>query len=162
VLVVAVATAVLFVFPADDEPARVDAVVVLAGGDHRLDEALRLVRSGVAPVLAISAGRDADWPEANRLCGQRRPFRVVCFDAEPFSTRGEARWTAGAAAARGWDSVAVVTSDYHVLRSRMLFERCLRARVAVVGADPPLGNGAFGIALEWPKLAYALTVGRAC
>jgi uncharacterized SAM-binding protein YcdF (DUF218 family) len=153
---------VLFVFPADDEPRRADAVVVLAGGGHRLDEALRLVRSGVAPVLAISAGRDPGWPEANHLCGQLRPFRVVCFDAQPFSTRGEARWTARAAAARGWDSVAVVTSDYHVLRSRLLFERCLRSPVTVVGADPPLGNAAFGIALEWPKLAYALTVGRAC
>jgi uncharacterized SAM-binding protein YcdF (DUF218 family) len=153
---------VLFVFPSDDEPAEADAVVVLAGGRHRLDEALRLVRAGVAPGRAVSAGRDPEWPEANRLCGQRRPFRVVCFDAEPFSTRGEARWTAGAAAARGWSSVAVVTSDYHVLRSRMLFERCLTGRVTVVGADPPLGNAALGIALEWPKLAYALTLGRGC
>jgi uncharacterized SAM-binding protein YcdF (DUF218 family) len=159
----AAATLALFVFPDDDEPGRADAVVVLAGGrQHRLDEGLRLVRQGVAPVLAISAGRDEGWTEANRLCGQRRPFEVVCFDAKPFSTRGEAEWTARTAESRGWDSVVVVTSTYHVFRSRILFDRCLNVDLAVVGADPPADNFLIGLALEWPKLGHALTVGRKC
>ena len=96
-----------------------DAIVVLSGGQHRLDEGVRLWRQGVAPTLAISDGRNPSWPQANRLCG--RP-RVRCFDPSPYSTRGEARWTA----AQGWDSVVVVTSTYHVRRARDV--RPLRGR----------------------------------
>ena len=154
--VLAAATAYFLVWPREDEAVRADAIVVLAGGrGHRLAEGLRLFRAGLAPRLAISDGVDPDWPEANRLCD--RP-RILCFKPDPYSTRGEARWTA----ARGWGSILVVTSRYHVFRTRMLFDRCLEGRLAVVGADPPLGNFLIGIAWEWPKLAWYSTLGRGC
>jgi len=106
-------------------------------------------------VLAISDGRDPQWPAANRLCG--RP-RVRCFRPDPYSTRGEARWTA----AQGWDTVVVVTSTYHVRRTRQLFERCFHGRLAVRGAEPPLRNFAVGVAWEWPKSAWYLAFRRGC
>ena len=113
------------------------------------------MREGVAPVLAISDGRAPDWREANRLCGRRS---VRCFDAKPFSTQGEARWTAR----QDWESVVVVTSTYHVRRTRLLFERCSEGRVIVVGAEPALDSFAIGALWEWPKLGYALAVERGC
>jgi uncharacterized SAM-binding protein YcdF (DUF218 family) len=150
------ATAYLFVFPDDDPlPADADAVVVLSGGQHRLDEAVRLWRSGVAPTLAISDGRNPSWPEANRLC--TRPH-VRCFVPAPYSTRGEARWTAG----QHWKSVVVVTSTYHVRRTRELFERCVVGSVAVHAADPPLDNFIVGVAWEWPKSAWYWGFSRGC
>ena len=153
----AAATAYLFVFPEDDAlPARADAIVVLSGGrGHRLDEGLRLWRRGVAPTLVISDGNDPAWVEAYRLC--RRP-RVRCFKPDPYSTRGEARWTAR----QGWRSAVVVTSTYHVRRTRELFGRCFKGRLAVVEAEPPLENFAIGVAWEWPKTAYYLAVARGC
>ena len=151
------ATAYLFVFPGEDPlPARADAIVVLSGGRvHRLDEGLRLWRNRVAPMLAISDGRDPSWERANRLCG--RP-RVRCFKPVPYSTQGEARWTA----AQGWDSVIVVTSTYHVRRARELFARCFRGRLAVRQADPPVENFVIGVAWEWPKTALYLAFRRGC
>jgi uncharacterized SAM-binding protein YcdF (DUF218 family) len=134
--------------------------VVLSGGRvERLAEGVRLWRQGVARTLAISDGRAEGWDEANRLCD--RP-RVLCFKPDPYSTVGEARWVAREAERRRWDSVVVVTSSYHVKRSRMIVERCFDGRVAVVGADPPLENRAVGVAWEWPKTLYYLTLKRGC
>lgn len=156
-----VVSVVLFVFPHQDRAGRADAVVVLAGGRERLHKGLGLMRAGVAPTLVIDDGRSPSWPEANRVCDRPQGFRVVCFKAKPFSTRGEARAVARMARASGWRSVVVVTSTYHVTRTRKLMRRCLR-RVRVVGARPPLGRFAVGVLYEWPKLAYALAVGRSC
>jgi uncharacterized SAM-binding protein YcdF (DUF218 family) len=144
----------------DPLPARADAIVVLAGGrKHRLAEGLELWRQGVAPTLAISDGRAPGWAEANRLCEDER---VLCFRPNPYSTRGEAEWTAREAARRGWDTVVVVTSTYHVRRSRLIFGRCFKGTLAVEAADPPPGNFAVGVAWEWPKSAYYVTLGRSC
>jgi hypothetical protein len=133
--------------------------VVLSGGrEDRLKEGLRLVGAGVADTLVISDGRAPGWDEANALCGSR----AVCFRPDPYSTQGEARWIADEAARRGWDSVVVVTSTYHVRRARMIVERCYRGELAVVGADPPLENRLIGVAWEWPKTAYYLGWNRAC
>jgi uncharacterized SAM-binding protein YcdF (DUF218 family) len=152
----AAATAYLFVYPdADPVPLQADAIVVLSGGQHRLDEGVRLWRRGVAPTLAISDGRNPSWPQANRLCG--RP-RVRCFNPSPYSTRGEARW----AAAQGWDSVVVVTSTYHVRRAREMFDRCVDGRLAVVEAEPPLDNLIVGVTWEWPKSAWYWGFSRGC
>ena len=155
-VIVLAASAFLFVFPPEDElPEDAEAIVVLSGGKHRLDEGVRLWRRGVAPALVISDGFDPAWPQANRLC---RRARVRCFTPAPYSTRGEARWTA----ARGWRSVVVVTSTYHVRRTRELFDRCVRGRVAVVAAEPPLANFVIGVAWEWPKSLWYYGVSRGC
>src|SRR4051794_24178594 len=109
------ASAVLFVWPSGDSPARADAVVVLAGAKvPRLDKGLELMRRHVAPVLVISDGLDPLWPRANRLCRGDAGFEVVCFRPRPYSTRGEAEAVARIASARGWRSIVVVTSRYHV------------------------------------------------
>jgi uncharacterized SAM-binding protein YcdF (DUF218 family) len=157
----AAATAFFFVIPnSDPVPANADAIVVLAGArHHRLAKGLELWRSGVARTLAISDGRAPGWVEANRLCAQAR---VICFRPDPYSTRGEAEWTAREAASRGWDSVVVVTSTYHVRRARIIFRRCFKGRLAVVAAHPPPGNSAIGAAWEWPKSVYYLTFARGC
>ena len=157
------ATSMLFVWPDEDSPSRASAIVVLAGSKKpRLSEGLRLMRAGVAPVLAISDGRDPGWPEANRLCDGEASFRVICFDAEPFSTRGEAETVTRLAAENGWRSLVVVTSAYHVTRARLLFERCFLGPVQFVGAHIEPGALPLTVPSEWAKLIYALAVAREC
>src|SRR5688500_1313514 len=108
--------------------------MVLAGAKSRLPVALELVERGVAPVLVISDGLDPRWTQANRLCRFGDPERVVCVRPEPYSTRGEARLAARLARERGWDSLAVVTSRFHLMRARRLLERCFAGELALVGS----------------------------
>ncbi len=152
----------LFVFPSEDHPQHADVVVVLSGSHDRLPKGLELMRSGVAPVLAISDGAVPGWPAANTLCRGGASFRVICFHPNPYSTRGEARFVARLMKRRGWKRVVVVTSRYHVLRARMDFRRCVDADVDGVGASTSLSEWVAGIAQEWPKLGYALLLARSC
>ena len=164
VLAWAVAAAVLFVWPPEHVPTRADAVVVLAGGPGpRLARGLALVRRGVAPVLVISDGWGATWPEANRLCaGRAAPVRVLCFHPDPYDTHGEAERFARLAAARRWASVVVVSSRYHIARAKILFERCLRGAVYTAGAGQSVWTRLSSVPSETVKLGYALAVRRGC
>ncbi|MHB8059709.1 MAG: YdcF family protein [Gaiellaceae bacterium] len=157
----------LFVWPRRDRPHRAAAIIVLAGDEeHRLPRALELARSGVAPVLVVSDGARSDWAPARELCAQprRRGFRVVCFRPAPYSTRGEARGALRLVERYHWRSLLVVTSTYHVYRSRLLFERCLggRARVYVSGSRSSRAWLPLNMASETFKLGLAETLRRGC
>jgi uncharacterized SAM-binding protein YcdF (DUF218 family) len=157
----AVASVPLFILYDDDRVATADAVIVLAGEKRRLPIALELVERGVAPVLVISDGLDPRWTQANRLCRVGDPSRIVCVRPEPYSTRDEARLAAELARERGWNSLVVVTSRFHLFRARTLFERCFDGRLDLVGAPNPVLRLPLAIALEWTKLGVA-TVRRRC
>ena len=162
-----VACLVLFVWPPAESPAPAHAsvVVVLSGNKARLPPALALIRRGVAPVLALSTvQRTKHWPQAERLCADHRyaGARVLCFTAVPFSTRGEARTVARLARDRGWSSVVVVTSTFHVTRAHMLFRRCFRGPLAVVGSRSTWWKLPEEWASETGKLLVQLTVERGC
>jgi uncharacterized SAM-binding protein YcdF (DUF218 family) len=157
----AVASIPLFILYNDDEVTKADAVMVLAGQKRRLPVALELVRRGVAPVLVISDGLDPRWTQANRLCRFGDPDRIVCVRPEPYSTRGEARLVARLAHERGWDSLVVVSSRFHLFRARLLFERCFGGKLAFVGASNRDFRLPLLVALEWVKLGAA-TLRREC
>jgi uncharacterized SAM-binding protein YcdF (DUF218 family) len=164
-----VAVAFLFVWPRANmaPPAHADAVVVLAGGrNSRLDPALKLMRRGVAPILAISSPfKDRSWTKAHKLCrGQygRLKFRVICFQAVPYSTRGEAETVSRLARHDGWHRIVVVTSTYHVTRARMLFRRCYPGALWTVGTSSKLQVLVQEWAFETAKLLVQSTVERGC
>ena len=169
VLVVAWVAACLALFTwspwAAEAPAHADAVVVLSGGRERLPPALVLVARGVAPVLAISSvPRTHPWPLATRLCraGRYRGASVLCFDAQPYSTRGEAETVERLARRHRWTRVVVVTSRFHVTRAHMLFHRCFDGRLSFVG----VGSTWWKLPADWvdetAKLVYQLTAERSC
>jgi uncharacterized SAM-binding protein YcdF (DUF218 family) len=80
----------------------------------------------------------------------------------PFSTRGEARTIARLARRRNWHSIVVVTSTFHITRADMLFRRCYRGHLWVVGS----GSTWWRLPVEWAsetgKLIVQLTVERSC
>jgi len=165
VTVLAVLAAWLASWPPADLPRRVDAVLVLAGGDgERERTGLRLARDGVAPVLVFSDG-GRPGPGSERLCRQRLSgVRILCLTPLVSSTRGEARAFSELAAREDWRSVAVVTSGYHLRRARLLVDRCFPGTVHAVGA--PSGRSPVGIGLlalrEGVALVAVQTFQRGC
>ena len=158
-----VASFLPFVRPANDQPTRADAVVVLAGDwGERLALGLRLVRAGVAPTLVLAGQPDSE--EADRLCQRNLAFEIVCLRPSPDSTRNEARAAGRLARTRGWHRLVVATSTTHVTRSRLLFERCVDGDVQVVGAAraDDLRTRVRFIVHEWLGTAHALTFERGC
>ncbi|MBW3601348.1 MAG: YdcF family protein [Actinobacteria bacterium] len=149
----------LFVWPPTAEPARGDAVAVLAGGNgERLDRAWGLMASGVAPVLALSRGSQAPTTPVDRHCDtDRAGYAVVCFSPDEATTRGEARRLSALSGARGWRSLVVVTSTFHVTRARLLVGRCHRGDLSVVDAGTRMGpaDTALAVLHEWGGLVHA-------
>ena len=162
-----VACLILFVWPPAESsaPAHADVVVVLSGSKERLPPALALIRRGVAPVLALSTvQRTPHWPQAQRLCATHRyaGAHVVCFTAVPYSTRGEARTVARLARERGWHSVVVVTSTFHITRAHMLFRRCYHGPLTMIGSPSTWWQLPVEWVSETGKLLVQLTVQRGC
>jgi uncharacterized SAM-binding protein YcdF (DUF218 family) len=158
------ATARWFVWPATDAVDHADAVVVFDGGrGERLREARALMARGIAPTLVVSAGRELDADDGDGLCVDPPPFEVVCFTPRPDTTRGEARALAEIARGRDWDTVALVTSTYHVSRARMLVERCYGGRLDVIAASPPANPAQWvaNLAHEWGGAVDAM-IDRDC
>ena len=87
---------------------------------------------------------------------------MICFDAVPFSTQGEALAIARLAKRNRWRSVVVVTSRFHVTRAHMLFRRCWKGPLAVVAT----GSTWWKLPEEWVsetgKLLVQLTWQRGC
>ena len=158
---------VLFVWPPAETgaPAKADAVVVLSGSVKRLPPALALIRSHVAPVLAISSvSVTPKWKAARKLCkaGTYEGARVVCFLASPYSTRGEARTVGRLARKRGWKSIVVVSSTFHLTRVKLLFRRCYHGKLSLVGAPTAWWRLPEEWANETAKLFVQLTTERTC
>ena len=156
--VLVAATFYLFVLVPSDDVEHADAIVVLSGDRKRLSTGLRLFRDKVAPVLVIS--RDGrGWTQADALCAGPN---VECFQADPYSTEGEARATERLARRQGWSRIVVVTSRYHLRRAHMLFERCTDLHPEMVAARTTPFDYLVDIPWEWGKLLYQVTIDRSC
>ena len=156
-------TLIPFVRPELDKPSSADAVILLSG-DHgeRLPVALRLMGERVAPTLVFLG--TIDRAVEDQLCAESRDFEALCVRPQPDSTRHEARAAGRLVKDRGWRKVVVVTSTFHVSRSRMLFDRCVDGTVLVVAAHPTYGMGlrVRQIVHEWLGSVHALSLGRGC
>jgi uncharacterized SAM-binding protein YcdF (DUF218 family) len=150
----------LFIVHHGDKPFKADAVVVLAGTKQRLPVGLDLMRRGFAPVLVVSRGRPAS-PLQVSTCRNRR-YRVICFDAHPFSTHGEAEEIGRLARAHHWTRLNVVTSSFHVFRARILIKRCYGGELRMIGAPQSKRHLPLDVVKESVKLAYQETAQRRC
>jgi len=164
VLVVAwvAAGAWLFVVHHDDHPFGADAVVVLAGTTQRLPVALELMRRGFAPVLVVSRSHPSGSRLQTEACRGGHRYRVICFDAHPFSTHGEAEEIGRLARANKWTRLDVVTSQFHVFRARLLVRRCYHGALRMIGAPQSTKHLPIDVVKESVKLVYQETVQRGC
>jgi uncharacterized SAM-binding protein YcdF (DUF218 family) len=155
-------TARLFVWP--DLPAlpqRADVIVQLGGPGSRRAAALDLVRQGRAPLVAASVTSDEinlPWCQEGRL----RDVPVVCFHAQPSSTRGEAQAIAAMAAHYGWHSVILVTTPDQAWRATVRVSRCFGGNVYVSTARLPWYWWPTQIVYQIGATAKAYTIETSC
>jgi uncharacterized SAM-binding protein YcdF (DUF218 family) len=141
--------------PAPASPAPDGPVLVLGGSDTRLPHALALVEGLPGPTrpLWLSAGTAEQWEAMGRTCDEPH---VVCLTPDPASTYGEAlaarRLAAGMA---DGEVLTVVTSGFHVARTRWQFAACAGVPTVVVapGAGPSPDDQA------WAELVKLVNAG---
>ena len=153
-------TARLFIVPASGMPARVDAIVMMAGPGDRYSTALRLAFQHRAPVLVISRGSDA--VTSGRCAPPIQGVREICFDPSPDTTQGEAEYAARLARQYHWDSIALVTITPQDSRARLRMERCFSGHVYVMTAPIRAAMWPYELAYEWGATVKALTINRSC
>lgn len=152
--------------PADVEPA--DGIVVLTGGAMRLDQAIGLLKDGHAGRLLISGvNPGTSIATLSRLTGTDRAWFDCCVDVDyaALNTIGNAEMTDRWARQQGFDELILVTSDYHMPRTLLEFDRF--AHVPVIrpypvaradlwnGPDMPTGQGFRVLLNEYVKLLAA-------
>jgi uncharacterized SAM-binding protein YcdF (DUF218 family) len=130
---------VLFAFtlgkPAPATADTTDAAVVLTGGPGRIEYAITVLRDGKAKRLLI-AGTDPSVTKADltrRLRGERRLIKC-CVDlgSESVDTRSNAEEAARWLASHRFDSVRLITSDWHMRRARYEFHKVLGSKIEIV------------------------------
>lgn len=155
------ATARLFVWPARGIPAKVNAIVVLAGPGKVQPAALDLARQHRAPYLVVSLGTP---PSGNHCPWPISGVKTICFNPVPATTQGEAEFVGRLAKRYHWRSVAVVTITSQDTRARWRVQRCFGGQVYVdtVRPDPAFTNWPYQIAYQWGALIKALVFQRGC
>lgn len=130
--------------PAD--PERADAIIVLTGGQSRLDAALNLLESGKGARLLISGVHPAATRrQIQKATGGDKKLFSCCVDIDraALDTIGNAEESAKWVERHAYGSVILVTNNYHMPRSLLEMGRLLHgARLEpypVVNAN--LGNG---------------------
>lgn len=108
--------------------AKADAIVVLTGGPHRIETAIRLLLQGRARRILISGVNAQTTPaDIARLHNVSASLFECCIQIEKTSrdTAGNARESARWLEQKGFSSLILVTADYHMLRSLAEFERLM-------------------------------------
>ncbi len=132
--------AFMLLLPRPLEGSTTDAIVVPTGGAGRIDRGLQLLRdhqakrmlvTGVAPgVRAIDLAREYRTPPSVFAC-------CVDLGAEAVDTRSNAEETAVWVETHRYQSVRLVTSDWHVARARMELGAALGRNVVILGDGVP-------------------------
>ena len=87
---------------------------------------------------------------------------VLCFHADPNTTRGEAQWIGKEAALRHWTSIVLVTTPDQAWRARLRVSRCFPGKVYVATSPLPVLGWVRQIPYQWAASARALIFERAC
>ena len=125
--------AVLLPRPADDR--QTDAIVVLTGGPKRIERGLDLLERDRAKRMLVSGvARTVRPRELAAEYGAEEKFEC-CIDLgrESVDTRSNAAEVARWVEKRGFSSIRLVTTDWHMPRARFELARRLKGDVDVVG-----------------------------
>lgn len=146
--------------PTAGECAAADAIVVISGGDtrSRTDKAVELYKHDWAPVLIVSgAAEDPDSPSNAEAMRQQAieqgvPPAKILLDETAQNTDQNAAGAAELARSQGLRDIIVVTSPYHLVRTKLTFERAF-ADFGTVRAHPSTSDD------NWPSTWWLTPAG---
>ena len=110
------------------EPRDADAIIVLTGGEKRLDAAFDLLRSGKGQRLLISGvNPSARVVDLQQATGGDPDLFACCVDIDraALDTIGNAEESAKWVTSHAYGSVIVVTNNYHMPRSLLELKRLI-------------------------------------
>lgn len=116
-----------------DTAGKADAIVVLTGGTGRFDKGLQLLMAGKAQELLVSGvDKDVRPRELVEMYGIQihhpalaNGVTQIALDHGPHNTVGNAESTAEWMRQRGFKSIYLVTSSYHMPRSLLEFQQAM-------------------------------------
>lgn len=135
-----------------------EAVVVLTGGPGRLEAGVALLKAGRSELMLVSGVHENVRPhELSLLTGTEAALFECCItlDYKATNTLGNAVETAKWVEARNIKSVFLVTADYHVQRSVVLFRKSL-PDVTIVPFPVKTRMPVFKLAKEYNKYLATL------
>jgi len=121
--------------PMPEDTARTDGVVVLTGGEGRIDRALVVLRSHSAAKMLVAGVDPEVRPRefAAQYHVERALMRCcITLGYESVDTRSNAQEAAQWVATSGVASVRLVTSDWHMRRAAWELRRTLPERITLV------------------------------
>ncbi|WP_027552389.1 YdcF family protein [Bradyrhizobium sp. Cp5.3] len=107
---------------------KADGIVVLTGGSSRVSDAMELLAAGYGRRLLISGVHPTSTAsDISRTLPENQTFMHCCVDLDrtAVSTRGNAAETRRWAQERGFKSLIVVTSNYHMPRALVEFSHAM-------------------------------------
>ncbi|WP_414899708.1 YdcF family protein [Sphingomonas flavalba] len=144
--------AVMLPRPADDR--KTDAIVVLTGGAARIERGLTLIAAERARRMLISGVARSVRPHELAL-QYRASMRLFdcCIDLgrEAVDTRSNGEEVADWLKARGYRSLRLVTTDWHMRRASFEIERALPGNVVVLRDAVPSEPGFTMLLTEYNK-----------
>jgi uncharacterized SAM-binding protein YcdF (DUF218 family) len=107
---------------------KADGIVVLTGGSSRVSDAMELLAAGYGRRLLISGVHPTSTAsDISRTLPENQSFMTCCVDLDrsAVSTRGNAAETRRWVHERGFRSLIVVTSNYHMPRAIVEFSHAM-------------------------------------
>lgn len=141
-------------------PEKADGLVVLTGGTGRIDGGFKLLSERQGKRLLLSGiNQELDFETIMRDIGQDQDLKDCCVDAESDSTdtRSNAFEAISWAKEKGYKSLILITSDFHMPRSQIIFEEYSEG-ILIIPYPVKSEISPLGMAIEFNK--YLLSLAR--
>lgn len=108
-----------------DRPQKADVIIMLGGGDKgRMEKAAELYHEGYADYVIITPESADIYPQSTEFAVELGiPEDAIIEEYEATSTYTNAVESFKIMDEHGFDSALVVTSDYHLKRSKLIYDR---------------------------------------
>ncbi|MFZ7942315.1 MULTISPECIES: YdcF family protein [Bacillaceae] len=107
----------------NEEPKEADAIVVLSGGEGRLEKGMELYKLGIARNIILSNGlADGLWERAGSLV----PEESLVLESKADSTYESAVYVKDIMKKKNYHSAIIISSDFHMRRVKYNFDRVFK------------------------------------